>query len=348
LTFFETSSRNRTSFELPDAGRQPSHGAGVKEGAKIEKQLSRRGFLSSASGAAVTSSARSLAELYPSADLFSGETAEDKPAGRIVDMHVHFDEKKPGFLDDLLRLAERMNLTACLLTPFAYRRDVADAAKQHPREIVPFGFVDLDAPDVVRQVEELHSLGFRGLGELEFVKKPYNDPSYFPVYELVNRYGWLVLFHTGIVLRKNFAEPEDVASGRMRPIHLEEIARRFPKITVVGAHCGNPEYEWAAEIARWNPNVFFDLSGSTLTKMRGRLAEFQRIFWWSALDWSVKTPDNDPSAFVKLVFGSDSDLSGVESVANQYRALFDACDVPERTRKLIMGGTLTKLLGLPE
>jgi hypothetical protein len=71
-------------------------------------------------------------------------------------------------------------------------------------------------------------------------------------------------------------------------------------------------------------------------------------FWWSALDWSVKTPDNDPSAFVKLVFGSDSDLSGIESVANQYRALFDACDVPERTRKMIMGGTLTKLLGLPE
>jgi len=78
-------------------------------------------------------------------------------------------------------------------------------------------------------VEELHSLGFRGLGELEFVKKSYNDPSYFPVYELANRYGWLVLFHTGIVLRRNFDEPEDVASGRMRPIHLEEIARRFPK-----------------------------------------------------------------------------------------------------------------------
>jgi len=321
---------------------------GSQGGAKITKQLSRRGFLGAASGATVASSLGSLAELSAFGELSPRVTAADKPAGRIIDMHVHFDEKKPGFLDDLLKLADRMNLTACLLTPFVHRHVVADAAKQHPQLIVPFGFVDLDAPDVVRQVEELHSLGFRGLGELEFVKKPYNDPSYFPVYELANRYGWLVLFHTGIVLRKNFDEPEDVASGRMRPIHLEEVARRFPKITVVGAHCGNPEYEWAAEIARWNPNVFFDLSGSTLTKMHGRLAEFQRIFWWSALDWSVKTPDNDPSAFVKLVFGSDSDLSGVESVANQYRALFDACDVPQRTRKMIMGGTLAKLLGLPE
>ncbi len=227
------------------------------------------------------------------------------------------------------------------------------AAKQHPAQIIPFGSVDLDAPDVVKQVEELHAMGYRGLGEMEFVKKPYNDPSYFPVYEVANRYGWIVLFHTGIVLRKNFDEPEDVASGRMRPIYLEEIARHFPKITVLGAHCGNPEYEWAAEIARWNPNVFFDLSGSSLTKMHGRLAEFQRIFWWSATEWhsaewNVRTPNNDPSAFIKIVFGSDADLAEVESVVNQYRAMLDACDIPGHTRKMIMGGTLSKMLGLPD
>jgi uncharacterized protein len=275
------------------------------------------------------------------------------PSARIVDMHVHFDEKKPGFIDDLLKLSDRLNLTACLLTPFAKRKVVADAAKQHPTQIVPFGFVDLDAPDGVQQVEELHAMGYRGLGELEFVKKPFNHPSYFAVYERANDYGWIVLFHTGIVLRKNFDEPEDVASGRMRPIHLEEIARRFPKITVLGAHCGNPEYEWAAEIARWNPNVFFDLSGSTLTKMRSRLADFGKIFWWSAkewrsAEWTVKTPNNDPSAFIKLVFGSDTDLNEVEAVVHQYSALFEVCAVPERTRKMIMGGTLGKLLSLPE
>ena len=72
---------------------------------------------------------------------------------------------------------------------------MAEAAKQHPSQIVPFGYVDLDVPDVVQQVEEFHSLGYRGLGELEFVKKPFNDPSYFPVYELANRYTWIVLFH---------------------------------------------------------------------------------------------------------------------------------------------------------
>lgn len=117
-----------------------------------------------------------------------------------------------------------------MLTPFGHRRAVLEAAKQHPAQVVPFGSVDLDAPDVVKQVEELHAMDYRGLGELEFVRKPYNDPLYFPAYELANQYDWIVLFHTGIVLRRKFDEPEDVASGRMRPTYLEEIARRFPKI----------------------------------------------------------------------------------------------------------------------
>ena len=168
--------------------------------------------------------------------------------------------------------------------------------------------MELDAPDVAQQVREFHDLGYRGLGELEFPRKPFTDRSYDPVYELANEYSWIVLFHTGIVLRQVFDKPEDITSARMRPVHLEEIARRFPRLTVLGAHCGNPEYEWAAEVSRWNPNVFFDLSGSTLTKMRGRLNHFQDVFWWSGVGQDTATPNNDPSAFIKLVFGSDTEL----------------------------------------
>jgi uncharacterized protein len=310
--------------------------------------FSRRNFLASTAAAAMLPAApfRGFATMEQASEREKG--ASGRPNGQVVDIHVHFDEKNANYIEDFLKASDRLNLTALMLTPFASCKVVAEAARKYPKQIIPLGFVDLDAPDVAKQVEELHGLGYRGLGELEFVKKPYNDPSYFPVYELANRYGWIVLFHTGIVLRQKFDEPEDVASGRMRPIHLEEIARRFPKITVLGAHCGNPEYEWAAEIARWNSNVFFDLSGSSLTKMHGRLADFKRIFWWSGQPQDSKTPDGDTSAFVKIVFGSDTDLRNIEAVMGQYHALFEACDVPERTRKMIMGGTLGKLLGLPE
>ena len=82
--------------------------------------------------------------------------------------------------------------------------------------------------------------------------------------------------------------------------------------------------------------------------MNDHLADLRRIFWWTGTKWKTKTPDNDPNAFVKLVFGSDEGLDGIEGVVNQYHALFEACDVPEHTRKLIMGGTLSKFLGLPD
>ena len=308
------------------------------------ERISRREFLKGA-GAAATAiplSGKPAAEARRS-DEFS-QTSDNN---RIVDIHVHFDEKNPNFIRDLIIVADRLNLTACLLTPYPYREQVADAARQYPKQIVPFGFVDLDSPDVLTQVKDFHALGYRGLGELEFVKRPYTDDSYMPVYELANQYGWLVMFHTGIVLRRSVDQPENVASYRMRAFHLEEIARRFPKLTVIGAHCGNPEYEWAAEVARWNPNVFFDLSGSTLTKMSSRLQDFKNYFWWSGQgEWKTATPANDPSAFVKLVFGSDSGLDGIEHVASQYRALFKACDLPPSTQQMIIGGTLAQILRL--
>jgi len=207
----------------------------------MSERISRREFLKGA-GAAATAiplSGKTAAEAHR-----SHEFSQSSDNNRIVDIHVHFDEKNPNFIRDLIIVADRLNLTACLLTPYPNREQVADAARQYPKQIVPFGFADLDSPDVLTQVKDFHALGYRGLGELEFVKKPYTDDSYMPVYELANQYGWLVMFHTGIVLRRSVDQPENVASYRMRAFHLEEIARRFPKLTVVGAHCGNPEYEW--------------------------------------------------------------------------------------------------------
>jgi hypothetical protein len=313
----------------------------------VNRNFSRRDFLkATAISGAANVLPKTSASSFADGTRAQSALSDSDQANRIIDIHVHFDDKNSSFVEDLLKVCHRLNLTACVLTPHSSRNIIANAANRHPAQIVPIGFVDLDAQDAVQQVKEFHKLGYRGLGELEFVKKPFPDPAYTPVYELANEYGWLVLFHTGIVLRRKVDEPEDVASYRMRAFHLEEVARRFPRLTVVGAHCGNPEYEWAAEVSRWNPNVFFDLSGSTLTKFSNRLSEFRNIFWWSGTDSEIKQPENDPSAFSKLVFGSDTSLDRIEAVVGQYRSMFQACEVPAHTQKLIMGGTLSKILSL--
>ena len=186
----------------------------------MASRMSRRGFLRAAGGAATAIPLGSIGARASEEFRLVEHSASASASDRIVDIHVHFDEKNPNFIRDLVTLAERINLTACLLTPYSHRVPVADAAKRYPGQIVPFGFVDLDAADVLSQVNDFHALGYRGLGELEFVKKPYIDASYLPVYELANQYGWVLMFHTGIVLRRSLDHPEDVASHRMRAFYL--------------------------------------------------------------------------------------------------------------------------------
>lgn len=290
-----------------------------------------------------------------------------RAADRIVDVHVHFvGGQNPDYFQDLARAVKHLNYTACVLTQYEDRFTVAEAAKRYPYLVVPFGYVDLDDPHAVEEVKEFHRLGYRGLGELAMPEKRYNDPSYFPVYAVANQYHWVVLFHTGIIWRGKPAPPEsaaaygthpkhalamggftqsdNVAAYRMQAVYLEEIARRFPNITVIGAHCGNPDYAWAAELARWNPNLFFDLSGTTLEKFRGRLSYFSNFFWWSDTHEGVQQPDNSPSAFSKIVFGSDT----IPHVLQQYRALFSACNISPDAQRLILGKTMEAILHLPD
>lgn len=315
----------------------------------MKSPLTRRNFFTRASmfaglGLPWGEFQRSIAATLSTA---GARRAAAQPSGRIVDMHIHYRHHEPDFLDTFLKLAGKLNLTGCLLTPFEHRKIVADAAKQHPTKIIPFGALHLDSPDVTKQMAELHDLGYRGLGEISGMQKNCSDPAYFPVFELASTYKWILMFHTGIVGRDKFDVPSNVASGRMRPIYLEEIARQFPKLIILGAHLGNPEYDWAAEVTRWNPNVYFDLSGTTLPKMAGRLNDFKKIFWWSDVEWEAQ-PTDDPSPYSKIVFGTDTGTPNMENVLNHYLAMFDACDVPEKTRKMILGGTVAKMLGLPD
>jgi len=110
---------------------------------KMLSQFSRRKFLGAAGATTLLSSARGFGEYASSVNNSSSDgVPASSGKGRIVDMHVHFDPKKPNYIEDFLKVSERLNLTALMLTPFENRKVVAEAAKQHPTKIVPFGYVD--------------------------------------------------------------------------------------------------------------------------------------------------------------------------------------------------------------
>jgi len=91
----------------------------------MRKTLSRRNFLASATAAVPLGMMGS--QLAPAAAAPAPSASDAFASDRIVDVHLHFDEKIPTFLDDFLRVSDKLHLTACMLTPFEHRKVVADA-----------------------------------------------------------------------------------------------------------------------------------------------------------------------------------------------------------------------------
>jgi len=266
---------------------------------------------------------------------------------KIIDAHLHYNGD-PAFLKALLAKLDQVDGIAFLLVEPKDLDGVKDAIQQHSNRLVGFGEIELDHPKVLDQIDRFHAAGFRGLGELSGPLRRYDDPAYSRIYDRAERYGMFLLFHTGIVNRTTPEIPADISVDRIRATTLDNIARRYPKVNIIGAHLGNPDYQWAEEVARWNPNIHFDLSGSTLIKKQDDYTFFKSIFWWSAIV-SPHTPKGGPNAFEKIVFGSDvfgGELEEFDRELERYHKMLDACGVLPEAQANIFSGTLWRLLNM--
>lgn len=271
-------------------------------------------------------------------------SAQSRPP-KIIDVHVHYNGE-PGVLEKLLDRLNAVNGLAFLLTTPKGFPQASKFIQEHPNRFIGFGDINLDDPNVLQEVDRFHAAGFRGLGEISSTRKNYDDRAYWPVYDRADKYHMILLFHTGIVSRPSPEQPEDVSFDRSRASRLDLIARRWPRLTIIGAHLGNPDYAEAAEIARWNPNLYFDVSGTTLIKKKDDYRFFHSIFWWTGVV-SPHTPSNGTSAFEKLVFGSDvfnGDLQEFDHAQARYHAMLDACQVPQSAQENIFSGTMWHIL----
>jgi uncharacterized protein len=264
---------------------------------------------------------------------------------RIIDEHVHYNGD-PAFLEKLVAKLDSLAGMACLLVPPANMDTAVPFIRAHPNRLVGYAEIDMDSEHAIEDIDVANENGFRGIGELEYVRHGYDDPVYFPIYKRAEHYRMIMLFHTGIVNREYPGVSTDISSFRMRVAGLDLIARMFPKSAVIGAHMGNPDYSWAAEIGRWNPNLYFDLSGSSLIKKQNDYTFFKSIFWWSGVV-SPHTPKSSHSAFEKLVFGSDvfgGDLEEFDREVKRYHSMLDACEVPKHAQQNIFSGTMWRIL----
>lgn len=261
---------------------------------------------------------------------------------RIIDCHQHTPGN--GNWDERAEACRKAGIIKAIilgLPPSRYPKDndeVLRSSTLFPGLFIPYFGVDMDSmkPD---DIARAYDKGFKGLKCIAPFRA-YNDRAYFPLYTKAAEIKMPIIFHLGIVANtKGFT---DCDSNLMRPIHLDHIARNFPELTLVGAHLGNPWCEEAAMSCRWNPNLFYDLSGSLL-KYRAP-AFLKELLWWRP-EGPYAAPDKT-YAWQKIFLGSDVESGAIADVVQDYRHLVETLKLPPDLCSALWHDSAAKALGL--
>jgi predicted TIM-barrel fold metal-dependent hydrolase len=281
---------------------------------------------------------------------------------KIFDVHLHFprnwehpDADPQPLLDETLAKARAAGIAAvCVLSGgrFGLPYDRAlRCLEPHAGFAIPVAVVDPEETSG-RMVRELHAQGYRGL-KMIGVKQPYDSYDYFRLYEAAEELGMPILFHLGVIggpvdfqrthPRRDRAAAErlerwsrrigarDTSATRMHPFHLDTLANNFPQLKLIGAHLGGTgNYDAAASVARWRPNVFFDLSGGETIE---RHAEERRLI---GMEIGVE----------KLIWGSDCAADEIAAHVERFVALFDRIGLSEDERERLWWRNGAELYGL--
>lgn len=286
---------------------------------------------------------------------------------KIFDVHIHFprDWEKPDadpapLIERLAEVATAAGITkGCILTGGrfgpTYERGI-EILQGYPDLFVPVAMID---PEVIGrdEVKELHAMGYRGL-KLIGVARRYDEPDYLPTYAAAERLGMPVLFHLGVIgggidysITHPRRDPEaaamyrrmqemrgrwpmrDVSAERMSPVHLDTIAQRFPDLRIIGAHLGNQgNYQFTASVARWRPNVWFDMSGGETIE---RHAVEEGLI-------------GREIGIEKLVFGSDCGMDDIQEHIDRFEAIYDQLELSEGDRERLWWRNGAEIYGFEE
>ncbi len=280
----------------------------------------------------------------------------------IIDAHTHL-KAEPGYLERLIDAEKSIGADKFITFgagpsgEWASNAEVLAAAEKYPDMIIPFAYVTLGQA-TPRRIDEYARQGFQGFKFINPVT-PYSDLFNMRIYARIEELGLPVYFHTGIVASLGTEKRFDIDTSRHKIIHLDRLLRRFKGLVVFAAHLGNPDYGEAGMLTRWYPNLYCDLSGSTLKK---KSPEFIReILWWNESPQRTAGAAEEPGGFVlgnysndplgrgpweKIVFGTDVAPEKVAEVKADYDNLITRLELPGRLRRAVFGQTVAAALGL--
>lgn len=318
--------------------------------------IRRRDFLKYGGQAAVAASLAGTmgmksgeAGTEPSSKTTTGSASQNAP-DFIIDSHIHV-RGNDEWVNEMVDMYRKHNAMACALAWPEDMEFMMEAMDAYPDVFIGYGRTSVDDPMAVRHVKTFYENGFLGM-KFHSPRKQWDDPSYYQVYRLCEEFGMHMLFHTGITSRRNIdGTPRYGSMANMRPVYLDALCRLFPNTTIQGAHFGNPWYEEAAECARWNPNLYFDVTGSSLFKFNelDRMDIMSQYLWWAqwdAQDTNPHTLQGGPGAWEHIVFGVDEGPSGLPGNIELFQKMIEANNVPAEVQPKMWGLTMAGILGI--
>jgi predicted TIM-barrel fold metal-dependent hydrolase len=148
------------------------------------------------------------------------------------------------------------------------------------------------------------------------------------IYGLCVKHNVPVIFHTGDVW-----DTDNTALVKYAmPIHLDDVAIRFPKLKIVMAHLGTPFFQQSMEVLYKNHNVYADLSGFLVDPGDRPCNDFFRRTINNVICYARAD---------RMMFGSDFGLADQSLCVRFVKSL----QMPKETRPLVMHRNAEQLYG---
>ena len=180
--------------------------------------------------------------------------AQRARADDAVDLTVRYDEYRSGatLADRTIVFGGKARLSGLWVDD----QYVAEYVQGHPQELIGFLSVDPTQSGWERELQTGHqTLGLRGIKLLSMYAgfQP-DDERVDPLWSYATKHQLPVLLHTGTTF---------IAQAPLEctlPRHLDQVAIRFPEVTIIMAHLGHPYEHESVAVIRKHPNVYADVS----------------------------------------------------------------------------------------
>ena len=185
------------------------------------------------------------------------------------------DPVEPRPIEEMVEEYRKLNLKAIISAwdaetttglPPTTNDEVAEIVKRYPDMFVGWAHVDpwkgkLAVKELRRAVKEL---GLRGVGEFHPIMQGFapSDRRFDELWETCVELNIPVSFHTGTTgSGANMPGGAGFSIYYSHPMHLDDLAMRFPTLTIIGCHPSFPWQDDMLAIAVHKKNVLIDLSG---------------------------------------------------------------------------------------